>query len=251
MDAVAADDGVVSDTTCELRVALDELDGGPSRGTYERACRAADAFVDENLGVRGARRVSLTFAEHGPALLERFSDWALLTVVAWHESGHAVASWALGRRPTFATIVPTRRGDEVLLGCVKGEPVSLGFGHDDPERAAQVAGMIALAGDIAEQPFTSTTAPGARARHWFAKYGFAPARGRGTDCDVYTQAAYERAQGVGNMGPWLAFWQHETTELLQRYSSEVERVALALLRHRELDEAALAELLGPMPGGGE
>ena len=242
-------EGVGMDSgTTELRDALDALDAAPGQETYERACRAADAFVDANLGRPGARRVTAEFVEHGPTLLARFSDWALLVVVAFHEAGHAVASWALGQRPTGATIIPAEQGDHVILGSVLGGPVPIGFGRDDPEASARVAAMIALAGDIAEQPFASTTAPGARARRWFAKRdAFTPGRGAGTDSDVYSIAAYEQG-GVGNMEPWLAFWHGETVELLQRHAGKVEAVALALLRHRELGEEDLADLLGPMPG---
>ncbi len=249
MDAVAVGDGEGSALTRELRSALDELDVGPSRASYDRACRAADAFVDENLGVRGARRLTAEFAEHGPGLLTRFSDWALLVVVAYHEAGHAVAGWALGQQPTSATIVPTKRGDQTILGSVMGPPVVLCFGRDDPEESSRIAAIVALAGEVAEAPLTSKAAPGARARQWFSEVEFAPNRGRDTDCERYTWLALQRGEGAQNVGPWLSFWRHETAALLAQHAAEVERVALALLQHRTLDETALADILGPMPGG--
>lgn len=232
-----------SSITRELRTALDVLDADPDHEAYQRACRAADAFVDENLGRRGARRVTTEFVEHGPTLLARFSEWALLVVVAWHEAGHVVASWALGQQPTRATIVPAEHGDQVILGSVLREPAPIGFGRDDPEASARVAAMIALAGDIAERPFASKTAPGARARQWFAKRGFDASRGKGTDSEACSIAAYAQG-GATDMEPWLALWHGETVELLRRHAGKVEAVALALLRHRELDEKALTELLG-------
>ena len=248
MDAATVGRGAVSELTRELRVALD-VDAEPTRTTYERARRAADAFVDENLGTPGARRVTAAFAEHGPGLLTRFSEWALRGAVAWHESGHAVASWALGRQPTVATIIPTTRGDEIILGSVTGEPATSCYGSDDPDEASRAAGIIALAGDVAEAPFISKIAPGARAREWFSKYGFRSGKGRGSDAETYSRAAYHRAGCVGNVAPWVSYWHRETVALLQLHASKVEQVAVALMERRELDEAALAELLGPMPGG--
>lgn len=248
MDDVVVD-GCPSREVTGLRDALDELEAAPTREAYGLACRAADAFVDVHLGKPGARRMTATFAEHGPTLLARFSEWALLVAVAWHESGHAVAGWALGQQPTHATIIPTATRDQVILGWVRGESVMSCYGSDDPEETSRTAGIIALAGDIAEEPYISKSAPGARARHWFAKYDLTSSRGRGTDFDAYTRAAYDRAASVANMPPWIAYWQLETIELLQRHAAKMKRVALALLKHRELDEASLADLLGPMPGG--
>lgn len=216
----------------------------PGRETFERAAMAADAMVDATIG---KRMITAGFAEHGPDLLTRFSEWARLIATSWHESAHAVAGWALGRRPTRATVIPEEECDGiVLLGAVYGVTTAAPFGRDDPRRASRESAIVAFAGDIADEPFCRASCPGARARKWFSKYGFEKAIGRGTDRHHQLAAGWDYSDEPFEVGQALDHWRGETVALLARYAVEVERVAVALMERRELDEAALSELLGPI-----
>jgi len=230
----------------QLRVAVEAFEMKPGRDLFIRAGKAADNLVAATIG---RRRITAEFAEHGPSLLDRFSEWAQLVPTAWHEGAHAVVGWALGRVPTRATIVPETIGGVVQLGSVTGVSLPVAFGGDDPERAARESAMVAFAGEIAEGPFMSSTCPGARARKWFAKSGFERATGWGTDRHRYTSLGWQCADEAYDVERALERWRVATVTVLGQRAVEVERVAIALLVRRELDEVALAELLGPAPGG--
>jgi hypothetical protein len=231
----------------ELRESLDAFEATPERETFMRAGRAADALVDATIG---QNVVTSGFAAHGYSLIERFSAWAHLITTAWHESGHCVVAWAVGRMPTRATIVPEKVSDEVVrLGAVYGVIAPSLFGGDDPNRAARESAMVAFAGELADEPFFSNKCAGARARRWFSEHRYEREDFRGSDRHRYASIGWQHSDDPYESERALERWREGAVAVLEQHEVVVERVAVALLQQRELDEAALGELLGPMPGG--
>lgn len=241
--AEGPEDAAVRPLLRRLRDALAVLDARPCQEEFARAGVAADAVVDATIA---KKRGVLSFGMCGPELLERFATWASLFPTAWHESGHAVTLWALGRPVAYASVIP----NEIRLGFVTHGEVPIGFDDDDPRRAGMEAGMVAFAGEIAEEPFVAIDCPGARARKWFAKYRVASSSlntSRGSDRDRYSTLAWRQTGEAFDWERMLEHWRGETVALLQRYNHQVERVALALLERRELGAEALVAILGPSP----
>lgn len=159
---------------------------------------------------------------------------------AYHEAGHAVATYFLGRagRVKRVTIVPDPKQD--TLGCMHHAGARRRFRPDiDWDGATRLRLeaeiMILLAGGIAEARATGPRAPGGCTRD----------DEHAADLALYAGASERQAD------PFLKWLEIRTEELIATRWAQVEAVAAALLRRGTLDEHALRRLLGcpSEPGG--
>jgi ATP-dependent Zn protease len=152
---------------------------------------------------------------------------------AYHEAGHLVVAYLLGRPFERATI--RADPDGALVGYCHHAALPAAFATEglrpdpDPEANEQLIQSCvttALAGGIAEEIVTGG------ASTW------------GTDADRHgavNLAVYE--VGEEQLEAYLAEARHRAAGLLKQHWSTVEALASALLEHRELDGNRVRELL--------
>lgn len=217
----------------ELAAALAALDREPSRVALARAGRLADDLTSM---VKASGLIDVEFAERGPELLNRLERWAETIATAYHEAGHVVTAWALGRRVERATIVPDERSSGAIVFLPRASST---------ETAADVAAIAAIvdcAGSLAEAMLWRRT-PGMLARKAFGAVG---SRSR-SDRAASTTTAHAYAFGRAAIGEAiLAAWRNRAADILSRYKLQLELVAHELLEQRTLDADALRDVLGPI-----
>lgn len=167
---------------------------------------------------------------------------ALMRRIAVHEAAHVVAGHVLGLpAATLARISP--RGGEVVRP------------HQNAMTARDIRGMIAavLAGREAEEIIFGDVTSGGGA-------GSASDLAQATSLGVRAECAFGFGPDLcwispdtpitllpapvrGRVEERLQAGQEEARRIISRHRNTVERVADALLEHRELDDAALAGLL--------
>lgn len=200
----------------------------------------------------------------------------------WHESGHAVTAYALGRRVGFVTVVPGERWHGVCRSWAELVP------DVRPATAAplvawpaawqrRLAGdvVFALAGGIAEELFTkrdtgavrlpesvavqvndrlaelAEAVPSATATELAEAARSVDAPGK-SDAEHVAEIAFETHGGDPHRaGTWLAWLAEETRALLLLHETTVRRVAGLLRGTGTAGEAAIAACLrGEVSGNG-
>lgn len=143
--------------------------------------------------------------------------------VAYHEAGHAVVAFVLGRRILRVTTVP--EGPD--LGSCEDDaeelpPAALPL-DECGDRLVRIAIKVWMAGELADELFT----------------GQAPPIASSTDRTFAGQRLVYMARAHGEAKAWCEQMRQATTALLMEHGAAVEALAQALIVHREVsgDEA--------------
>lgn len=139
---------------------------------------------------------------------------------AHHEAGHAVIAYALGYKPTSATIVPSRgvRGIVSRPSPLRGIKLDID-GSDRARLRVERAIQICLAGPLAQQHY--------RRSSWRGYHG-------GSDFDTARDLALHVC-GSGEQATAFLRWLEITTrERVETYWVYIARVAALLLKRESL-----------------
>jgi hypothetical protein len=147
---------------------------------------------------------------------------------AHHEAGHAVIAYALGYKPTSATIVPSRsvRGIVSLPNPLRGIKLDID-GSDRARLRGERAIQICLAGPLAQRHY--------RRSSWRRYHG-------GSDFDT----ARLHVCGSGEQATAFLRWLEITTrERVKTYWVYIARVAALLLKRESLTGQDILSALQP------
>jgi ATP-dependent Zn protease len=164
-------------------------------------------------------------------------------IVAYHEAGHAVVAWRLGRRPAAVSVRAAGRNlGRVVMRTRALEPDSSRNWCRNEE-----AIVIALAGPLAQR----RQAPRSDWRQ--KKHRTSPRPDRGTDFDLFNELLCRQHYSRTVRTAYDKYVRARTQELVNANWLAIERVAQALLERgsltrEELFEAIWPDLI-PMTGG--
>ena len=150
---------------------------------------------------------------------------------AHHEAGHAVIAYALGYKPTSATIVPSRdvRGIVSRPSPLRGIKLDID-GSDRARLRVERAIQICLAGPLAQQRY--------RRSSWRRYHG-------GSDFDTARDLALHVC-GSGEQATAFLRWLEITTrERVETYWVYIARVAALLLERESLTGTDILSALQP------
>ena len=153
---------------------------------------------------------------------------------AYHEAGHAVASWCLGRRVCSATIVP----DDDSAGRVKNErekpstafAVECGDPWHPSRFRAEKRVMIVQAGEVAQRRYNPRSV-----RRYHSQSDLNKSLDTLLSCNPY-----EEEPDVTHHYQLLRKW---TASLIERHWHLVEAVAKALLERRTLSGTQILDVI--------
>jgi hypothetical protein len=154
-------------------------------------------------------------------------------VVAYHEAGHAVVAWRLGRRPSGVSIGATKRSRGRVTLCIR--PLE----SDSPRNWCrnEEAMVIALAGPLAQRRH----APRSDWRQ--RKHRTLRGPDRGTDFDLVNELLCRQHDGLTVRTAYDKYVRARTQELVDANWPAIERVAQALLERESLTRQELFEVI--------
>ncbi|MBC7234798.1 MAG: AAA family ATPase [Chloroflexi bacterium] len=168
--------------------------------------------------------------------------------IAYHEAGHAVATWALtDERITRASIVRYSGGPRgsASLGHVAHVPAEERVGAKASDVAKHIC--IALASRAAEIEFLGEPHMGATADMTTVRHALLALAAEG----LFSSLGYSEtpsSEMIKEMDTYAQRLMNFTRALLRRHADKVQALAEALLEKEELNAEEIAAVLGPRPG---